>query len=56
LSVLDWREEPIARKHDRKSFDCGSAELNEYLASFARQNHERGGAKTFVAEIGRAHV
>jgi GNAT superfamily N-acetyltransferase len=46
---VDWREEPIARHHDRKGFDCGSAELNEYLDRYARQNHESGGAKTFVA-------
>ena len=46
---MDWREEPIGRKHDRKSFDCGSPELNEYLDRYARQNHESGGAKTFVA-------
>lgn len=44
-----WREEPIARHHDRKNFDCGSRELNEYLDRYARQNHESGGAKTFVA-------
>jgi len=47
--VLDWREEPIGRQHDRKDFDCGSRDLNEYLDSYARQNHESGGAKTFVA-------
>jgi GNAT superfamily N-acetyltransferase len=47
--VLDWREEPIARRHDRKSFDCGSQALNDYLAGYARQNHELGGARTFVA-------
>jgi GNAT superfamily N-acetyltransferase len=45
----DWREEPIGRHHDRKSFDCGSPALNEYLSRYARQNHESGGAKTFVA-------
>ncbi len=44
-----WREEAIARHHDRKAFDCGSRELNEYLNRYARQNHESGGAKTFVA-------
>jgi GNAT superfamily N-acetyltransferase len=44
-----WREEPIGRHHDRKTFDCGSSELNEYLSRYARQNHESGGAKTFVA-------
>jgi len=46
---VDWREEPIGRGHDRKSFDCGSPELNQYLDRYARQNHESGGAKTFVA-------
>lgn len=45
----DWREEPIGRQHDRAGFDCGTPELNEYLARYARQNHESGGAKTFVA-------
>jgi hypothetical protein len=47
--LLDWREEPIGRHHDRKNFDCGSPALNEYLKRYARQNHESGGAKTFVA-------
>jgi hypothetical protein len=46
---VEWREEPVGRHHDRKSFDCGSRELNEYLERYARQNHESGGAKTFVA-------
>jgi GNAT superfamily N-acetyltransferase len=46
-----WREEPIARRHDRKGFDCGVPELNVYLDRYARQNHESGGAKTFVAVI-----
>jgi GNAT superfamily N-acetyltransferase len=47
--LVDWRDEPIGRHHDRKSFDCGSPELDEYLDRYARQNHESGGAKTFVA-------
>ena len=46
---MDWHEQPIGRRHDRKGFDCGSPELNEYLDRYARQNHESGGAKTFVA-------
>lgn len=46
---MDWLEEPIGRQHDRKGFDCGAPELNRYLERFARQNHEVGGAKTFVA-------
>ena len=44
-----WREEPLTRLHDRRAFDCGVGDLNEYLANYARQNHESGGAKTFVA-------
>ena len=46
---VDWREEAIEKHHDRKRFDCGSAELDEYLDRYARQNHESGGVKTFVA-------
>lgn len=46
---LDWREEALTRVHDRTSFDCGVPALNEYLQRYARQNHESGGAKTFVA-------
>ena len=49
MAAVDWREEAIGRHHDRKRFDCGSAALNEYLDRYARQNHESGGAKTFVA-------
>ena len=50
-AAIAWREEAISRRHDRKSFDCGSEELNEYLRRYARQNHESGGAKTFVAAL-----
>jgi GNAT superfamily N-acetyltransferase len=49
MPSLDWREEPISRQHERRAFDCGVPELNEYLERYARQNHESGGAKTFVA-------
>ena len=49
--MLAWREEPVDRRHDRAHFDCGSQELNEYLTRYARQNHESGGAKTFVAVV-----
>lgn len=47
--MVDWREEPVGRHHDRKNFDCGEPVLNQYLARYARQNHKSGGAKTFVA-------
>jgi hypothetical protein len=49
MASPEWREEAIAKKHDRKSFNCGERELNEFLWLYARQSHERGGAKTFVA-------
>ncbi|NEV65357.1 GNAT family N-acetyltransferase [Thiorhodococcus minor] len=45
----DWRESPISKCLDRNAFDCGDPELNDFLQRHARQNHERGGAKTFVA-------
>jgi GNAT superfamily N-acetyltransferase len=47
--TLVWREEALVRSHDRKTFDCGEPALNDYLLRHARQNHESGGAKTFVA-------
>lgn len=47
--ALDWREEALTRHHDRSEFDCGVPALDEYLRRYARQNHESGGAKTFVA-------
>jgi len=47
--TLVWDEAPIARRHDRAAFDCEDADLNVYLQRFARQNHESGGAKCFVA-------
>ena len=48
-NTIAWREEAISKRHDRKNFDCGSGDLNGYLRRYARQNHESGGAKTFVA-------
>ena len=44
-----WRIEPLAKSHDRSHFACGELALDAYLARFARQNHESGVAKTFVA-------
>lgn len=46
---MQWREEALRRDHHRADFDCDVAALNEYLQRYARQNHESGGAKTFVA-------
>jgi GNAT superfamily N-acetyltransferase len=54
MTLPAWHEEAISKQHDRDAFDCTEGELNEYLKKFARQNHENGGAKTFVA-IDDAH-
>ncbi len=48
-TVPEWREEAIAKRHDREHFDCRDDALNVFLRNFARQSHERGGSKTFVA-------
>lgn len=49
MSLPDWREGPIAKTHDRASFDCGEPALNEFLRRHAPQSHDKGAAKTFVA-------
>lgn len=49
MTVPAWREEAITRKHDRGAFDCGDADLNLFLLRYARQSHDQGGAKTFLA-------
>ncbi len=49
-----WHEEAITRKHDRTAFDCGDPALNEFLLRYARQSHDQGAAKTFLA-IGDAN-
>lgn len=41
--------EAIRKDHRRDTFDCGVVELDEYLAKFARQNHELGLTKSFVS-------
>lgn len=49
MTLPTWHEEPIAKNHARKDFDCGDAALNLFLKNHARQSHEKGGAKTFLA-------
>ncbi len=49
MTVSAWHEEAITRKHDRKAFDCGDAELNVFLQRYARQSHDLGASKTFLA-------
>ena len=49
MSIADWREEPVAKSHDRAAFDCGDEALNQFLRNHARKAHEQGSAKTFVS-------
>ncbi|WP_274005915.1 GNAT family N-acetyltransferase [Vibrio parahaemolyticus] len=44
-----WHEEAIGKHHDRGAFDCGNEVLNQFLYRHARQSHEKGGAKTYLA-------
>tara|TARA_A100001391_G_scaffold85517_1_gene55939 strand:+ start:2737 stop:3264 length:528 start_codon:yes stop_codon:yes gene_type:complete len=49
VTLPDWHEEAIEKRHDRAGFDCGDTDLNEFLQRHARKSHEKGGAKTFLA-------
>ena len=49
MTLPAWHEEAITRKHNRKAFVCGDASLNDFLQRYARQSHDVGGAKTFLA-------
>mgnify|MGYP003110675084 FL=1 len=49
MTLPDWHEEAIEKRHDRAGFDCGDTDLNEFLQRHARKSHEKGGAKTFLA-------
>jgi GNAT superfamily N-acetyltransferase len=49
MSLSGWHEEPIGKKHDRVSFDCGEPAMNDFLRRHARQSHDKGAAKTFLA-------
>ncbi len=49
MSIPRWHEEPISKKHDRTSFDCGDQHLNDFLKRHARKSHDLGGAKIFLA-------
>jgi GNAT superfamily N-acetyltransferase len=49
MTLPAWHEEAIAKKHDRKAFDCGQDDLNRFLPQYARQAHEHGASKTYVA-------
>ncbi len=49
MSLPEWHEEPIGKRRGRASFDCGECVLNDFLRRHARQSHDKGAAKTFLA-------
>lgn len=49
MALPSWHEEAIAKHHARGGFHCGEPELDTFLARYARQAHERGASKTFLA-------
>ncbi len=40
---------PLTGSHDRRGFDCGRQELNDWLRRVARQHQDKRLSKTFVA-------
>ena len=40
---------PLNDGHDRKGFDCGDAELNDWLSRTARHHKAKGVSSTFLA-------
>ena len=40
---------PLTGSHDRRQFDCGRVELNDWLARVARQHQDKGLSRTYVA-------
>ena len=49
MTLPPWYEEPIGKHHNRAAFNCGDDALNQFLQRHARQSHEKGGAKTYLA-------
>ena len=41
--------EELTRQHNRKTFDCGATELNQFLQQQARQKNVKHISKTYVA-------
>ena len=50
------RVEKLRRDHAVEGFDCGRAQLNEYLLRYAWQNQQAGAAQTYVGVVGDAIV
>ena len=48
--------EKITKQHDRKAFDCGVSELNQFLQQQARQKTAKHISKTYVACLDSAPI
>ena len=46
---MSWTFHILHKRFDKNSFDCGSEPLNDYLKKYARQNHDSGLSRCFVA-------
>ena len=49
MTLPKWHEEPLSKAHDRKVFDFGDAQINDFFLRYARQSHDLGASKTFCA-------
>jgi GNAT superfamily N-acetyltransferase len=49
MTIPAWHEKPVDKKHNRKGFDCGQVDLNNFIAKYARQSHDNGVAKSYCA-------
>ena len=49
MTLPAWHEEPIDKRHNRKGFDCGQSDLNQFLREHARKSHENSASKTYLA-------
>lgn len=49
MNLPAWHEEPINKQHNRAAFNCGDDVLDLFFHRHARQSHEKGGSKTFLA-------
>ena len=55
--MAEVKIELLEKRHDRKGFECGKEDLDNYLKTLARQHNDQGFVKTYVAvEEGRNTV
>jgi GNAT superfamily N-acetyltransferase len=55
--MAEWDIQPLGRSHDRSSFDCGNAALDEWIQKRAGQWQRKELARCYVAaRIGEARV